>query len=125
MIRKEDKRGQGLSTNAIILIILGVVVLVMLIVGFTVGWSKLAPWISTNNVQTVVTACNTACSTGSVYDYCNLERTLKADDLPEGINEVKGTCQIFSSDEPVNGVDYSKYGIEACPTITCPSISEA
>ena len=43
-----NKRGQGLSTNAIILIVLGVVVLVVLIGGFTIGWGQMAPWIKTN-----------------------------------------------------------------------------
>ena len=36
-----EKRGQSMSTNTIILIILGVVVLVVLIMGFTQGWGTL------------------------------------------------------------------------------------
>ena len=44
-----EKRGQGLSTSAIILIILGVVVLVVLIAGFTIGWSALKDYINPSN----------------------------------------------------------------------------
>jgi len=111
-----NKRGQELSTNTIILIILGIAVLVVLIVGFTVGWGKLAPWLSSSNVDSIKTQCEVACSTGSVYGYCKEVRTLN-----DGENKYSGTCQLFSSSEPVNGVDYSIYGIVACPTITCPA----
>jgi len=72
-----DKRGQGLSTNAIILIILGVVVLAVLIIGFTMGWDTIAPWLSKDNVQNIVTSCETACVIQNVYDYCTSERVIK------------------------------------------------
>ncbi|MEK6819827.1 MAG: hypothetical protein AABY03_01350 [Nanoarchaeota archaeon] len=55
-----NKRGQGLSVNAIILIVLGIVVLVLMVLGFTIGWSKILPFISTNNADTLVTACSIA-----------------------------------------------------------------
>lgn len=116
-----NKRGQGLSTNAIILIILGVVVLVALIMGFTMGWSKLAPWISTDNVQSIVTQCEVACSTSSVFDYCIKERELKVEGLQESeISKkvAKGSCYGFAND-----VDFVKYGIGKCPVITeCDSV---
>ena len=99
-----NKRGQGLSTNAIILIVLGIIVLVILVVGFYAGWDKIAPWIKPdNNVQDVVSSCSIACSTGSVYDYCSKPRNLFA----EGLSE-EGNCTFFS------GTDFEKYGIESC-----------
>lgn len=108
-----DKRGQGLSTNAIILIILGVVVLVVLVLGFTLGWDKIAPFIKpSNNVKDVVQSCSVACSSQSVYDFCSFERELKATDLPGDVKSVKGTCQFFS--DSVNS-EYAKYGVEVCP----------
>ncbi len=103
-----NKRGQGLSTNAIVLIVLAVIVLVILIAGFTLGWNKLAPWLSNNNVDTVVTSCETACATQSVYDFCTLQRSLKA----EGEDEVFGTCKEFAE-------DYSNYGFSDCPAVDC------
>ncbi len=78
-----------MSTNTIILLILGIVVLVVLILGFTTGWDKLAPWLSGNNVDTIVTACEAACTMGSQYDFCTFERDLKASDLPGDVKKVK------------------------------------
>ncbi|MEK6896965.1 MAG: hypothetical protein AABW93_00355 [Nanoarchaeota archaeon] len=109
-----NHRGQELSTNAIIMIIIGLVVLVVLILGFTLGWDRIFPFFfSSNNVETLKTNCGAACATGNVYNYCQLERTLKAEDLPK--EGVKGSCNDFS------GSAYEKYGIGACPTISCPS----
>ena len=104
----ENKRGQGLSTNAIILIILGVIVLVVLVIGFTMGWDKIAPWISTDNVDTIKTQCEVACSTNSVYDYCTKTRDLKAGE----VEEIDKTCKDLSE---------LSYGIGACSSIICPT----
>jgi hypothetical protein len=112
-----NKRGQGLQISTIILIILGLAILVLLIVGFMTGWQKILPWISSNNVDTVVNQCQAACSTQDVYGFCTMERTLKAPDLPEGAKEVKSTCENFSTD-----VLYEKYNIEECPDL-CPAPS--
>ena len=106
----ENKRGQGLSVNAIILIVLGVVVLVVLILGFTIGWDKVAPWIKTsNNVDTIAQACSTACTTGSVYDYCSVNR-----ELNDGTRKITTSCATFSVYS-----NYSQYGIQKCPAISC------
>ena len=106
------KRGQGLSVNMIILIVLGVAVLAVLIIGFTVGWSKLNPFLSTNNVDTIVTSCAVASSTHSVYDFCTAPRDLKA----EGV-ELKGvTCYILAIAD-----DLDKYGVEKASSINCAS----
>jgi hypothetical protein len=105
----KNKRGQGLSTNAIILIILGVAVLVLLIIGFTVGWNTLLPWLNQNNVETIVQQCNAACVTGSKYDFCSKER-----ELNDGENKIKTNCATFSVIS-----EYSLYGIEQCSSISC------
>ena len=114
-----NKRGQGLSTNAIILIILGVIILVVLALGFMIGWDKLFPFIPSDNVETIKSSCASACATGNTYAFCVQERTLKADGLPPGEDgkvpkEVVGNCSFFSTNP-----DYEKYGIEDCATITC------
>jgi len=107
-----NKRGQGLSTNAIILIILGVIILVILALGFMMGWDKFAPWISTNNVDTIVTACETACTTNSVYGFCTFGRELKTGD-----GKLKNvTCYYLSEKKPV-------YGIGACSSISCDNVN--
>lgn len=110
----KSRRGQGLSTNAIILIILGVIILAVLILGFTVGWSKILPFISINNVDNIATACNVACVTNSQFDFCNVGRDLKADDVT--LNDV--TCNYLAEKQKV-------YRIEECPSITCEGITLA
>lgn len=101
-----NKRGQGLSTNTIILLVLGIAILVVLILGFTMGWSRIAPWLSTDNVDTIVKQCQSACSSVDDYSYCTKTRTLKADDaeLPDV------TCDDLAETD-----EYKKYGIKACP----------
>lgn len=111
----KGKRGQGLSTSAIVLIILGVVVLVLLIVGFTMGWETLAPWISDNNVDAIATSCQVACSTGSTYDYCTKQITLKAPNLPGNVGELVANCSYFA-----NAPGYEGYGIQKCTSVSCP-----
>ena len=104
----QNKRGQGLSTNAIILIILGVVVLIVLILGFTMGWNKILPFVSTNNVENIKTACSVACSTSGIYDYCSVER-----EVNDGTNDkFKDTCYNLANSD---GYSDRNYGIAECP----------
>lgn len=112
----DSKKGQEMSTTTIILIILGVIVLVVLVLGFRIGWSKVLPFLPSNNVQNIVTACSTACATESEYDFCTAPRTLQADGLAEANR--KGTCQSFSTQEK-----YAAYGIETCSSL-CPTSEE-
>jgi hypothetical protein len=115
-----NKRGQELSTNTIILIILGLAILVVLVIGFTIGWQKILPWLSSSNVDTIVNQCKASCTTSDVYGYCTLARTLTASDLPndetgKAQKEVAGNCTFFSTD-----TNYLKYGIEPCANL-CPA----
>ena len=100
-----EKRGQGLSVNAIILIVLGVIILVILILGFFLGWSTIFPFLSTNNVQTVVSNCDNACSTSAKYDFCTVEREIK----DEKKNEVTGNCNLFANLDV-----FQHYGVSKC-----------
>ena len=105
-----QRKGQGLSVNAIILIILGLVVLVMLILGFVLGWDRVLPFISKTNVDTLKTACSVACSTSAEFDFCSVKRELKSD--TETLNDV--TCNYLLKEQP-------KYGIESC-SISCDNV---
>ncbi len=116
-----NKRGQGLQISTIILIVLGLAVLVLLIVGFMVGWQKVLPWISSSNVDTIVNQCQSSCATQDTYGFCNLAKTLKSPDLPNDAagkpqKEVTANCTFFAND-----VNYVKYGIAKCPDL-CPVI---
>ena len=108
----KDSRGQGLQVSTIILLVLGFFLLVFLIYGFVVGWDKILPWINPgNNVDSIVSQCQVACATNSVYGYCMQNRTLKAEDLLG--KEVKDTCKNLAN-------NYATYGIATCPSVTCP-----
>jgi len=100
----------------LISLVIGIIVLVVLVLGFATNWQIFSSIFPTNNVDTIKTQCQTACATNSVYGYCTESRTLKANDLPEGADG-KGTCYFFST---TGGADYTKYGIAQCPSITCP-----
>ena len=106
----KGKEGQGLSTSTIVLIILAVAVLVILILGFTMGWSNFLPFLKTNNVQNIKTACGTACSTESTFDFCTTPR-----EVSDGINaKFTSTCYGLTND-----AKYANYSIAKCPAITC------
>ncbi|VVB83240.1 Uncharacterised protein [uncultured archaeon] len=116
----ENNRGQELSTSTIILIILGIAVLVILVIGFTVGWGKVVPWLSSTNVDTIANQCQAACTTSDTYGFCSLQRKLIATDLPNDATgkvqkDVTKTCNFFSTD-----TNYLKYNIGACPGL-CPA----
>ncbi|MDO8610172.1 MAG: hypothetical protein Q7R95_06480 [bacterium] len=104
-----NKRGQELSTNTIIIIILAVIVLVILVLGFTLGWSKIIPWIPSNNVNTIVTSCDAACATGDKYGFCSAGK-----ELNDGSIKVVSNCATFSVFSA-----YATYGIKSCNTINC------
>jgi len=109
----KSRKGQGLSTTAIILIILGVIILAMLILGFTVGFNKLFGFASDDsNVAEIEQACELACSTGSTYDFCSRPRLLNDG---EGKGDQSGTCDLYSKETSTFGI----YRIDKCPTITC------
>lgn len=112
----ENKRGQGLSTTAIILIVLGVVVLVVLILGFTIGWSKLAPWMSSDNLDEIAQTCQVACSTNSEYDFCFKGREVVLEDNEDytslGLNKDNTySCSQLS--------EKGGTGVEGCNSLTC------
>jgi hypothetical protein len=109
----ENKRGQGMSTSTIILLIIGLVILVVLVLGFSMGWSKLAPWLSSNNIETIQNTCMTACSTESQYNFCTIKNNVK-----DGTNDkFEATCQELATDATYIA---RGYGIAACPDL-CPA----
>lgn len=108
---KQSKKGQGLSTSTIILLILGLVILVVLIWGFVTGWNVFKPLVSPTNVDNVIQDCTSACSVNSKFSYCSAERTLNVNE--DSLN-IKSTCAVFS-----HASAFSKYSIPDCPTISC------
>jgi hypothetical protein len=109
----ENKRGQGMSTSTIILLILGLIILVILVLGFSLGWDRVAPFIKTSNLDTIKTSCGAACSTNSVYEFCSVSR-----DIKDGVNtKFKATCNDLLTNVTLKA---RNYGIDECPNI-CPA----
>ena len=106
-----NRKGQELSTNAIIMIVIGIIVLVVLVLGFTIGWNRLLPFVSSNNIENIKTGCSTACSTNNVYDYCALPRNVN-----DGVND-KFTESCYNLTAKTEYAPRN-YGIGACPAIS-------
>ncbi len=110
--KMRNKRGQGLSTNAIILIVLGIFVLVILLAGFYLGWGKLAPWLNKPNLGEVKNSCSIACSINDQFDFCSVNKSIK-----DGSNDkFEDTCFNLWNDTKYAG---RNYGIQDCPSVTC------
>jgi len=108
-----NKSAQGMSTSTIVLLILGLIILVVLVLGFTLGWNKLAPWVQSNNLDSIKTACNIACTTNSQYDFCSATRTVN-----DGVNKkFEDNCNGLATNATYTS---RAYGIPSCPSITCP-----
>ena len=93
-IRIMNEKRAEVTIGIIIFIVLGLVVLVVLVFGFTTGWSNLWDKIigfggGEVNVQSVVQSCQLACTTGSTYDYCTRNRSVV---FEEGVDAEKLTC---------------------------------
>jgi hypothetical protein len=71
----QNKKGQDLSIGTLILIVLGIVVLVLLILGFSLGWDNL--WEKINifgggsSIGNKVSACQVKVTSNDKYGYCN------------------------------------------------------
>jgi len=107
-----DMNNKGDTNWVLIMLILGVIVLVVLAGGFVVGWNKLLPFLSTENVGTVVTQCQVACTTNSQYGWCTQKRTVN-----DGENEIAKdvSCSVLVS-------QYKTVGVVACPQVDCPTV---
>ncbi len=95
-----NKKGQEMSVATLVLIVIGIVVLVMLILGFSMGWQNL--WGKINifgggsNVETVVQACKLAAQSDSTFSYCNEFKKVTINGQTQYIN-----CQA----EQITGLD--------------------
>lgn len=68
------KRGQGLPITTLILIIIGIVVAVVIIIGFTVGWDAIfgkVPIVTPSTLTAKIKACEIVAENDLNVDYCN------------------------------------------------------
>ena len=109
----ENKKAQNLSITTIILIILGVVVLVVLIIGFTQGWGSVKGFFTggESELSQIATQCSVACATGDEMSWC------KKNSMDLKGEMVTGTCTDFAT---------SYDSIEECPSMpNCPQDTTA
>ncbi len=96
MQKRMNKKGADIAIGTIVVIILALVVLVVVIYGFTVGWGNLFQNIvgfggGEVNVQTHVRSCQVSCSTQSTFEYCSKKRSIVFDKGQKAIPDV--TCE--------------------------------
>jgi hypothetical protein len=90
--KRMNKKAQDLSIGTLILIVLGIIVLVLLILGFSMGWDNL--WNKINvfgggaSVGDVATRCKTDVTTNNKYSYCQKFEKVKIDNKIEYV-----TCE--------------------------------
>lgn len=95
----ENKKGQQMTLGTIIAIVLGLVVLVFLIYGFSTGWGNLWERVTglgggDVNVDTMSTSCTLACQQDNQYGFCNQSRKIVINaSVPAG---VAGNCSAFA-----------------------------
>lgn len=98
MKKRKNKKGQELTLGTILLIVIGVLVLVILIWGFSMGWGNFWSKISAffggggNNVDSVKLACNLDCQPGSERAFCISKRSLKYEDSSGKMQKASLSC---------------------------------
>jgi len=102
---------KGDTNWVLIMLILGIIVLVVLASGFVIGWNKFLPWLSSDNIETVVTQCQVACATSSQYGFCSQNRTVN-DGEKDIATDV--SCFVLASQYPI-------VGVSDCSQVTCPT----
>ncbi len=114
-----NKKGQNMSLTTIILIVLGIAVLVFLIFGFSTGWSNLWGKVQGyigggSNIDTVISGCQLACTSGNKYDLCESNRTVKfgkqVEIGDEKVTSVRASCHELATMEKYKGI-----GVAKCP----------
>jgi hypothetical protein len=97
-----NKKAQGLSLNTIVLLILAVLVLVLIVAGFAMGWGnmwqRVEGFFSKGNLDATIATCNIQCTTNQVNEFCNVPRSVKGANS-EPINLANGdyTCNALRS----------------------------
>lgn len=105
-------RGQGMSTNTIILLVLGLIVLAVLSIGFMSGWKAFQGESGKTNVDEIVEECQSICSLNQKFSFCSAERELR---FAEEDVKIKTSCAVLASEPSLK----MKYGIKTCPRVDC------
>lgn len=100
----KEKRGQSSTIGVIIAIILGIVLIIFLIWGFTTDWRTFrgttGPYSGRSNIDTIRNACNLDCQ-GLKDKWCNDEKTVT---YPNATT-IKATCHKLTSANTISGLE--------------------
>ena len=100
---KIDKKGQSSSIGVIIAIVLGIIVVVFLIWGFSTNWSMFSSttrgYVGTSNIDDMRQACEVQCANNQATRYCEDKTVILAGGE---------TQRIKCSDERLKGDDFCK-----------------
>ena len=83
-----NKKAQELSIGTLVLIVLGIIVLVLLVLGFSMGWENLFSKIGIfqgSDLSSMVAACKVAVSSQSQTSFCEFKK-VKIDGKTKEIN---------------------------------------
>jgi hypothetical protein len=112
-----NKNGQQMTLGTIIAIVLGLVVLVLLIYGFSTGWGNLWERITglgggDVNVDTIKTSCTLACQQKNVYGFCNQTRTVTVEDSAK--NTTTNCKEMAAGDIVFSDATPRRVGVDTC-----------
>ncbi len=98
LMKRMDKAGQQMTLGTIIAIVLGIVVLILLVWGFSTGWNNMWSKVTSygagsENTGTVIQSCALKCSTGNKYGFC--EQAMNTV-LKDGSHNDTATCKDLS-----------------------------
>ena len=84
-----NKKGQEMSVTTVVLLVIGLIVLVMLVIGFTMGWGNLAQKFNilkpSTNIDDLVQACNFAVLQGQKGAFCEY-KLVTLDSISQYVN---------------------------------------
>ncbi len=115
MVEKRiNKIGQDMSIGTLILIVLGIIVLVLLVLGFSIGWENLFSKIGIfqgSDLSSMVTACKVAAASDSKTSFCEC-KSVKIDGAPSKIN--CGDSKVISDNTDLK-TKATQYACASCP----------
>lgn len=100
-----------MSTNTIILLVLGLIILGVLAFGFTTGWNMFKAEMQKSNVDQIKEECATTCSLNQEFSFCSGDKVLR---FTEEQLEYKTSCRVYAELS-----EFSRFGVDECPRISC------
>lgn len=112
MKKEMNKKAQDLSIGTLILIVLGIVVLVLLILGFSIGWQNLFGKIGiyqNSDLSALVSACQLAVTSQSQASYCEFKKVTIGTNL-EYVNCEDSRIKSSLGSNSLNCGQHAEYG---------------